>query len=97
MSRSAAFAPMCGRPAGSGTGTAYAPRSATSASRTTGACTKKIDSQPSNWVRIPPTAGPTAAPTIPASAQMRAARASVRAAWLKRSSAAQTTAAPATP
>ena len=30
MSRSAAFAPMCGRPAGSGTGTVYAPRSATS-------------------------------------------------------------------
>jgi hypothetical protein len=26
MSRSAAFAPMCGRPAGSGTGTVYAPR-----------------------------------------------------------------------
>ena len=46
---------------------------------------------------MPPTAGPRAAPTIPASVQIRAARASVPVTWLRRSSAAHTTAAPATP
>src|SRR6478609_8843771 len=46
---------------------------------------------------MPPRAGPSAAPTIPASVQIRAARASVPVAWLRRSSAEHTTAAPATP
>ena len=57
----------------------------------------KIDSQPKSCVRIPPTAGPTEAPTIPASAQIRAAEASAPVASESRSSAATTTAAPATP
>ena len=68
-----------------------------SATSTAGACTKKIDSQPSSCVRIPPTAGPSAAPAMPARIQMRAAEASDPVAWLSRSSAAQTIAAPATP
>ena len=48
-------------------------------------------------MRIPPTAGPTEAPTIPASAHTRPAAASLPVASERRSSAAQTTAAPAMP
>ena len=47
------------RPAGAGTGRAPTPRSADAASTSaSGACTRKIDSQPSASVRIPPAAGP---------------------------------------
>ena len=96
-SRSAAFAAICGRSAGSGTGRACTPRSARRPTRATGAWSTKIDSQPKSCVRIPPIAGPTEAPTIPASAQIRAAEASAPVASESRSSAATTTAAPATP
>ena len=75
-SRSAAFAAICGRSAGSGTGRACTPRIASRPTSATGAWSTKIDSQPKSCVRIPPIAGPTEAPTIPASAQMRAAEAS---------------------
>ena len=77
-SRSAAFAAML-RPSGrlrrrDAPARRGAPRSATSDRPAPGAT--KIDSQPRSCVRIPPTAGPIEAPTIPASAQIRAAGAS---------------------
>ena len=97
MSSSAAFAATCGRSIGRGSATARAPRSVSSAKSTTGACTRKIDSQPNSCVRTPPAAGPMAAPSTPARAQTRAAGASPPAASASRASAPQTTAAPAAP
>ena len=88
---------MCGRPAGSGTRAPRTPTIASSDTATNGACKAKIDSQPSSCVKTPPTAGPSARPATPASAHTRAAGASAPDAWVSRSSAAHTTAAPATP
>ena len=55
-----------------------------------------MDSQPSVSVRIPPAAGPRAAPSTPAVAQVRTARASEPSIAVRRSSAAQTSSAPPT-
>ena len=67
------FAPMCGRPAGSGSGRHAKPRTASSDTSAIGACSRKIHSQPSVAVRTPPIAGPSAAPSTPAVAQILAA------------------------
>ncbi len=92
---SAASAGRCGRPAAAfGCGDVVW-RSATSAARAIGACSRKIHSQPASCVSAPPAAGPTAAPATPAAAQERAARASPSRA-ASSSSAAQTSRAPPT-
>ncbi len=89
-SSSARFAGTFGRPAGVTSGRTRSRQSPTSVSRASGACTRKIDSQPSVSVRIPPIAGPSAAPATPADAQVRTARASEPSVSVSRSSAAQT-------
>ena len=96
-SSNATFAPMCGRSTGPESGGTRTPRSVSSARSTTGAWTRKIDSQPNSCVRMPPAAGPSAAPITPARAQMRAAGTSPPARSASRASAPQTTAAPAAP
>src|SRR6478735_367292 len=95
-SSSARFAETFGRPAGSTTGRTRSRRTPTRVSRARGAWTKKIDSQPSVSVRIPPMAGPSAAPRIPAAAQVRTALPSEPWISVSRSSAAQTSSAPPT-
>ncbi len=70
------------------------PRAATSGTSASGACSRKIHSQPIVWVSTPPTAGPIAAPRTPAATQMRIARSALPSAARRRSSAAVITSAP---
>ena len=97
MSRSAAFAPMCGRPAGSGTATVV--RAAQRDQREQN--DRRLDEEdrlPAQQLGEDPADGrPERGTDDPGERPDPAARASVRSTWLKRSSAAQTTAAPATP
>ena len=94
----AAFAPRCGRSAGSGHGAhshTHDREERPSGERRLHA---KIDSQPSSCVKIPPTAGPTrGARRHPLAPRPALPPPSAPVAWVSRSSAAQTTAAPATP
>ena len=70
----AAFAVRAGRPAALRVVSICSPRRATSGRSASGTCTRKIDSQPSTSVRIPPRAGPSAAPKMPAATHSRTAR-----------------------
>ena len=80
-------------PGGAGTGRAPAPRAASNNTSASGTCARKIDSQPSSSVRIPPAAGPSAAPSTPAATQVRSAASSLPFARERRSSAAVTSSA----
>ncbi len=93
---SARFAERFGRPAGSTSGRTRSRSTPRRVSSASGAWAKKIDSQPSVSVRIPPIAGPSAAPRIPAAAQVRTALPSEPWISVSRSSAAQTSSAPPT-
>ena len=53
------------------------PRRTSSSTSASGTCARKIDSHPSSCVRIPPAAGPSAAPSTPAATQTRRARSSL--------------------
>ena len=90
---SAAFAVIDGLPAGAGTGRAPTPRAASNNTSASGTCARKIDSHPSSCVRIPPAAGPSAAPSTPAATQVRSAASSLPSACERRSSAAVTSSA----
>ena len=70
----AAFAFRAGRPAALRAVSICSPRRATRGRSASGTCTRKIDSQPSTSVRIPPRAGPSAAPKMPAATHSRTAR-----------------------
>ena len=95
---SARFAGTFGLPAGSASGLTRSRQQPSRVTSASGACTRKIDSQPSVSVRIPPAAGPSAAPAMPADAHVRTARASDPPPSVseRRSSAAQTSSAPPT-
>ena len=67
-----------------------APRSASRRTSATGTCERKIDSQPRSCVRMPPAAGPSAAPSTPAATQTLSAASSLAFSCERRSSAAVT-------
>ena len=69
------------------TGRTSTPRTASNSTSASGTCARKIDSQPSSCVRIPPAAGPSAAPSTPAATQVRSAASSLPFACERRSSA----------
>ncbi len=74
-SRSARFGAQRGRVMGAATTPGVSRRQrARIGTSATGACTRKIASHPASWVRMPPIAGPSAAPRMPARTQTCTAR-----------------------